>query len=77
MSEEFSLTGWLSDGAKGVRGLLKGSGGGILPAEFRDHMKTSRKEFLLAFRSLFDTAITKLDEPKGTTGRKTTKIKVE
>jgi hypothetical protein len=39
-------------------------------------MKTSRKEFLLAFRSLFDLAIERLDAPKGS-GRKGSTIKPE
>jgi len=76
MSEEFSVKGWLSEGVQGVRNSLKGSGAGIIPAEFQEHMKTSRKEFLLAWRSLFDTAITKL-EAKGSSGRRATKIKAE
>ena len=77
MSEEFSVSKWLSDGVTGVKSALQGSGGGLLPEEFRTHMKTSRKEFLLAFRSLFDTAIEKVDAPQKTTRRRTTKIKVE
>ena len=77
MSEEFSLSKWLSDGVAGVKGTLQGSGGSLLPEDFRTHMKTSRKEFLLAFRSLFDAAIEKVDAPKKTTRRRTTKIKVE
>ena len=77
MSEEFKLTQWLSDGAKGVRDSLRGTGGGLLPEEYRQHMKASRKEFALAFRALFDAAIEKMDAPKRSTQRKATKIKVE
>ena len=76
MSEEFSIKTWLSEGVQGVRNSFKGTGEGIVPAEFKEHIKTSRKEFLLAWRSLFDTAISKLDA-KGTTTRKATKIKAE
>ena len=77
MSEEFKFTQWVSDGAKGVRDGLRGSGGGLLPEAYRQHMRTSRKEFVLAFRALFDEAIEKMDAPKRTTQRKATKIKVE
>ena len=77
MSEEFSLSKWLSDGVDGVKGALQGSGGGLLPEGFRTHMKTSRKEFLMAFRSLFDAAIERYDQPKTTSKSRTTKIKAE
>ena len=77
MSEEFSFTGWLSSGIQGARDALQGSGGGLLPQEFSQHMQTSRKELLLAFRSLFDAAIEKTNAAKKSSRRKTTKIKVE
>jgi hypothetical protein len=77
MSEEFSFTGWLSDGAKGFRSTLRMPGCGLVPEEFRQHLRTSRKEFLLAFRSLFDSAIDRVDKPKGSARKKTPKIKVE
>ncbi len=77
MSEEFKFSTWLSEGAKGIRDTLRKPGGGLLPAEFHQHMRSSRKEFLLAFRSLFDAAIDRLDRPRATVRRKTTRIKVE
>jgi hypothetical protein len=77
MSEEFSFTGWLTEGAKGTRKAFRIPRGKLLPTEFHEHMKSSRKELLLAFRSLFDVAIQKVDAPKSTAHRKTTKIKVE
>ena len=77
MSEEFSLSQWMSDGVSGIRSSLHTPGRGLMPAEFREHMKTSRKEFLLAFRSLFDAAIEHVDKPKTTARPKATKIKVE
>ena len=77
MSEEFNIGSWVSDGIKGAKNAVQGLGGGLLPEEFKTHMKASRKEFLLAFRSLVDTAIEKVDTPKKTSGRRTTKIKVE
>jgi hypothetical protein len=77
MSEEFSFKNWVSEGAKGLRESLHVPGGGLLPEEFHEHMKTSRKEFLLAFRSLFDSAIESADKPRRSSRRKVTKIKVE
>lgn len=75
MSEEFNLGGWIADGARGVRSTLHIPHVNVIPEEFRTHMKQSRKEFLLAFRSLFDAAIESTEKPKG--ARKATKIKVE
>ncbi|MBL7198709.1 MAG: hypothetical protein ISS56_01025 [Anaerolineae bacterium] len=77
MSEEFSLTDWLSEGAKGIRSTLHRPKRGIMPEEFRQHIKTSRKEFLMAFRSLFDSAIDRVDKPKEAAPRKATKIKAD
>ena len=55
MSEEFSFAQWVGDGVQGVRDKLRWSGGGLLPEAYRQHMSASRKEFLLALRSLFET----------------------
>ena len=77
MSQEFNVGNWVSDGIKGAKNAVQGLGGGLLPEEFKTHMKASRKEFLLAFRSLVDSAIEKVDAPKKTPSRRTTKIKVE
>jgi hypothetical protein len=77
MSEEFHLVDWLSEGAKGIAGMVRGSRPRLLPEAFREHMKASRKEFLTAFRSLFDSAIEAVDKPRSSTPRKVTKIKVE
>ena len=77
MSEEFSFAQWVGDGVQGVRDKLRWSGGGLLPEAYRQHMSASRKEFLLALRSLFDTAIEKAEAPKQPARRKATKIKVE
>ena len=76
MSEEFKLGNWVSDGVKGIRSSIHLPESGLLPEGFREHMKTSRKEFLLAFRSLFDTAIEEMDKPKASR-KKATRIKVE
>jgi hypothetical protein len=72
MSEEFSFRDWAKQGAEGLRTKIQLPEAGILPDEFKEHMRTSRKEFLSAFRSLFDIAIERVDKP-----RKVTKIKVE
>jgi hypothetical protein len=77
MSEEFSFADWLAEGIKGARKSITFPGGKCMPEEFRQHMKASRKEFLLAFRSLFDTAIDKMDRPQKPIRSTATKIKVE
>ncbi|MBN1933342.1 MAG: hypothetical protein JW934_01690 [Anaerolineae bacterium] len=77
MSEEFKLGQWVSEGVQGVKNSIKLPTGKLLPEGFHAHMKASRKEFLMAFRSLFDVAIEDMDKPKTTTTRKATKIKVE
>ena len=77
MSEEFNVGSWVSDGVKGAKNAVQGLGSGLLPEEFKMHLKASRKEFLLAFRSLVDKAIAKTDAPKKAASRRATKIKVE
>ena len=77
MSEEFHLLDWMSEGAKGIAGIVRGSRPRVLPETFREHLRASRKEFLLAFRSLFDTAIEGADKPSRPKAHKATKIKVE
>ncbi len=77
MSEEFSLGRWVSEGIQGARNSLRFPGKGLLPEDFTSHIKASRKEFLLAFRSLFDTAIENMDKPRESARPKATKIKVE
>ena len=67
MSEEFNFRDWASQGLQGMRqrAHLHLPKAKILPEGFRSHMQTSRKEFLLAFRSLIDLAIEHVEEPKG------------
>lgn len=76
MSEEFSFRNWLSEGVQGARQSLRAPRVHLLPEDFHHHMRSSRKELLLAFRSLFDTAIEHIDKPKPTR-KQATKIKVE
>lgn len=69
--KEFVFEDWLSEGIKGFRAACRKS---CLPEEFHNHVRASRKEMLLATRSLIDAAIEHLEEqPK----KKATKIKVE
>jgi len=49
----------------------------LVSDEARAHVKTSRKEMLLAFRDLLDAAARKMDEKEKSQGRGRTKIKVE
>lgn len=77
MSEEFHLFDWMSEGARGIVGMVRGARPRLLSEHFREHMRASRKEFLMAFRSLFDAAIEGVDKPAHPTQHKTTKIKVE
>jgi hypothetical protein len=76
MSEQFTVKGWLADGLEGVRSSIRIEGR-LLPEQFHTHLRSSRKEFLMAFRSLFDTAIEKCQEPKEKTQQKTSRIKAE
>jgi hypothetical protein len=75
MSEEFRVSDWLAEGVEGIKSKVQVPRVDLMPEAFGEHMRASRKEFLLAFRSLFDSAIDKMEQ-KGTT-RKATKIKVE
>jgi hypothetical protein len=75
MSEEFRVGDWLAEGVEGIKSKVQVPRVDLMPEAFGEHMRASRKEFLLAFRSLFDSAIEKMDQ-KGTT-HKATKIKVE
>jgi hypothetical protein len=74
-AKEFVFEDWLAEGIKACKaGFQKSTGKEFLPEEFRAHLKASRKEMLLAVRSLIDAAIERTEEkPK----KKTTKIKVE
>jgi hypothetical protein len=74
-AKEFVFEDWLAEGIKGFKARFrKGMGREFVPEEFQAHLRTSRKEMLLAVRSLIDAAIERTEEkPK----KKTTKIKVE
>jgi hypothetical protein len=74
-AKEFVFEDWLAEGTRAFKaGFRKGRGKEFLPEEFQAHLRASRKEMLLAMRSLIDAAIERTEEkPK----KKTTKIKVE
>jgi hypothetical protein len=74
-AKEFVFEDWLAEGIRACRaGFRKSAGKECLPEEFQAHLRASRKEMLLAMRSLIDAAIERTEEkPK----KKTTKIKVE
>ena len=74
-AKEFVFEDWLAEGMRACKaGLRKGRAKEFWPEEFRAHLRASRKEMLLAVRSLIDAAIERTEEkPK----KKTTKIKVE
>ena len=37
---------------------------GILPPEFAEHRRNARKEMLLAWRSMIDASLERMEEPK-------------
>ena len=66
MSEEKEL-GWedyLAKTIKAFRAEVHSGGGpkGLLPEEFWKHRRAAKKEMLLAWRSLLDTAIERLEK---------------
>jgi hypothetical protein len=74
-AKEFVFEDWLAEGIRACKsGFRKGRGKEFLPEEFRAHLRTSRKEMLLAMRSLIDAAIERAEEKPR---KKTTKIKVD
>jgi hypothetical protein len=75
-AKEFVFEDWLAEGIRAFKaGFRKATGKEFLPEEFRAHLRTARKEMLLAVRSLIDAAIERTEEKP--TRKKTTKIKVE
>jgi len=67
--KDFAFEDWVREGIRGVRRGRKV----FFPEDFRKHMRTARKEVLLATRSLLDAAIEKTEE----TPKKRASIKVE
>ena len=74
-AKEFVFEDWLAEGIRAFKASFRRDRGKeFLPEEFRAQLRATRKEMLLAVRSLIDAAIERTEEkPK----KKTTKIKVE
>lgn len=68
---EFAFEDWVRAGVRGFAGRRKT----LFPEEFWAHLCAARKETLLAYRSLIDAAIERMEQPPK---KKTaTRIKVE
>jgi hypothetical protein len=78
--EEKELT-WedhLAAAIKAFRKEMKEGRGEMFPEEFRTHRRAAQREMLLAWRSLIDARIEKLEKAeKDKTTAKATRIKVE
>ena len=72
--KEFVLEDWLAEGIKGMKAKSRQKRKKLIPEEFRSHLRASKKEFLLALRSLVDAAV---EETEPEPPKKATKIKVE
>ena len=61
---------WIPDEARqharSARDEMKKSMAALFPPEFVEHRRKARKEFLLAFRSMIDTAIERTEEGQKT-----------
>ena len=67
--DEFVFENWLREGLRGFEQCTKG----LFSEDFCKHMKAARRETLLAYRSLIDAALERVEEKP----KKRTKIKVE
>lgn len=67
--EEFVFEDWVREGIRGFEKCTRT----LVPHEFRKHMNAATKEALLAYRSLIDAALERVEEKP----KKRTKIKVE
>lgn len=68
-ANDFSLSGWLAEGLRGLRAFVRSQG---LDDEFWDHMHAAEREFLLAWRALIDARLRRAEERAqmgATTGR--------
>lgn len=76
--KELSWEDHLAEAIKAFRGEMKEWRGEHLPADFHTHRRAAQKEMLLAWRSLIDARIEKLDKAeKEKSAPKATRIKVE
>lgn len=70
---EFRVNDWLKEGAEGINARRRNMMHGLIPKPFSNHMRAARREMLLAFRSLIDEAIERID-PDGKPRGKTIKV---
>jgi hypothetical protein len=76
--KELSWEDHLAAAIKSFRKEMKEWREDALPEEFREHRRAAKKEMLLAWRSLLDARIEKLEHPeKEKTSTQATRIKVE
>ena len=57
-ADDFSLYAWLFEGLRGLRSYARQAG---LDEEFWQHMRAAEREFLLAWRSLIDARLRRLE----------------
>jgi hypothetical protein len=60
--KEFLFEEWLRDGIEGMRSKMEQKKAHFDPSAFKQHIRTAKKEQLLAIRSLIDNAIDWLEE---------------
>ena len=72
----FVFEDWLAEGIKGLGAKRRELRRKLIPEGFRTHLKASKKELLLALRSLLDEAIARTEEAPEKPKR-ATKINVE
>jgi hypothetical protein len=59
LTADFDLSEWLAMGLRGLRSSVRGAG---MDDEFWGHMRAAEREFLLAWRSLIDARLQRLDD---------------
>ena len=72
MSEQVEKKGWWDDAGlkeahnhlNAARESVQKSMESLVPPEFVEHRRKARKEFLLAVRSLIDSAIERIEQPR-------------
>jgi hypothetical protein len=68
----------LKAGMDGLRSEMRDSlGSGETISNVRKHSRSAMKEALLAWRSLIDGAIERIDKAEGSSAKRVTKIKIE
>ncbi|MBI5032108.1 MAG: hypothetical protein HZB51_16375 [Chloroflexi bacterium] len=78
VEKEMSWEDHLAAAIKAFRKEMKETGLGVFPEEFKTHQRAARREVLLAWRSLLDARIEKLENAdKEKSAQKATRIKVE